>query len=156
MKVKSSIGKRRWRIGTPANVNQDMDSELVKKFEQQGYTIIEDVDQADWGFLWYRIKVLVRRNLKMSSGKIAAQAVHAALWLKEKDSRVHHLSTVVVLEVSDKKYNEAKEKLVLEGRIFAVCRDAGYTEVEPGTETCLAFLEEVNEQESGRPQTETG
>lgn len=84
-----------------------------------------------------RIKILARKNLKMSSGKLAAQAVHAALALTSLE-KLDPLQSVVVLEVSDKKFNE---KINGEGKL-AVVRDAGYTEVEPGTITCLAFLED--------------
>jgi len=78
-----------------------------------------------------KIKILYRKNLKMSVGKIAAQSVHAAIGLPDVDD----MMSVVVLGVSDKKFQEAKD------RANYVVRDAGYTEVEPGTETCLAFYE---------------
>ncbi len=84
-----------------------------------------------------RIKILARKNLKMSSGKLAAQAVHAALALTSLE-KLDPLQSVVVLEVSDRKFNE---KINGEGKM-AVVRDAGYTEVAPGTITCLAFLED--------------
>ena len=84
-----------------------------------------------------RIKILARKNLKMSPGKLAAQAVHAALALTSLE-KLDPLQSVVVLEVTDRKFNE---KINGEGKL-AVVRDAGYTEVEPGTITCLAFLED--------------
>lgn len=66
----------------------------------------------------------------MSPGKIAAQAVHAATGIKHHD----YMMSVVVLGVSDKKFNETVE----EEKCFVV-HDAGYTEVEPGTATCAAY-----------------
>lgn len=84
-----------------------------------------------------RIKILARKNLKMSPGKLAAQAVHAALALTSLE-KLDPLQSVVVLEVTDRKFNE---KINGEGKL-AVVRDAGYTEVAPGTLTCLAFLED--------------
>ena len=84
-----------------------------------------------------RIKILSRKNLKMSPGKLAAQAVHAALALTSLE-KLDPLQSVVVLEVTDRKFNE---KINGEGKL-AVVRDAGYTEVAPGTLTCLAFLED--------------
>jgi peptidyl-tRNA hydrolase len=81
-----------------------------------------------------KLKILYRRNLKMTPGKIAAQAVHAAIALEADDP----MMSVVVLGVSDKKFEE--EKLV--HRRIAVVRDAGYTEVMPNTETCLAFYDD--------------
>ena len=84
-----------------------------------------------------RVKILARKNLKMSSGKLTAQAVHAALALTSLE-KLDPLQSVVVLEVTDRKFNE---KINGEGKL-AVVRDAGYTEVAPGTLTCLAFLED--------------
>jgi peptidyl-tRNA hydrolase len=55
--------------------------------------------------------------------------------------------SVVVLGVSDAKYNEAKRGLGEKGYIIPfscyVVRNAGYTEVPSGTETCMAFYEEA-------------
>lgn len=81
---------------------------------------------TDTGNLY--IKIYYRKNLKMSPAKLAAQAVHAAMLLLGQDSR-----KVVVLEMSDQKFNEAKE------HTNYVVVDAGLTEVPPGTETALAF-----------------
>jgi peptidyl-tRNA hydrolase len=83
-----------------------------------------------------RIKILARKKLNMSPGKLAAQSVHAALALAGRTD-LHPMMSVVVLMVNETPFNKAKE----ENEIVAVVRDAGYTEVEPGTETVLAFLE---------------
>lgn len=80
-----------------------------------------------------RIKILARKNLKMSPGKLAAQAVHAALMLKG----TNPMQSVVVLEVSDAKFGEAQ---ILND--IRVVHDAGYTEVPAGTATCLAYFED--------------
>jgi peptidyl-tRNA hydrolase len=93
-----------------------------------------------------RIKILVRKNLKMTEFKTAAQCVHAALNLYKLFPRDHW--SCVVLGVSDKKFDEKRDALmstVEQGEVseaFYVVTDAGYTEVPPGTETCLAFYEE--------------
>lgn len=95
-----------------------------------------------------RIKVLYRKNLKMSPGKLAAQSVHAALglasWYPKALSPEH---SVVVLEASDKKFEEAKKQSLersLTSTSAYVVRDKGLTEVQPGTETVLAVLETDN------------
>ena len=86
----------------------------------------------------------------MTAGKLAAQSVHAAMGL----ATIHTMSSiasvgyspafwisasVVVLGVSDTKFNEAKNDKT---PWIYVVHDAGYTEVPTGTETCLAYLEE--------------
>jgi peptidyl-tRNA hydrolase len=80
-----------------------------------------------------RIKILYRKNLKMSPGKlVASQCVHAALGLEDTD----YMMSVVVLGVSDKKFIEEIPSAEY------VVADAGYTEVPEGTYTCLAFCED--------------
>lgn len=88
-----------------------------------------------------RIKILYRKNLKMTEGKLAAQCVHVALAIKEYHGKqIDAMSSVVVLGISDNKFEEAKEKLKYTP--YVVNRDAGYTEVPQGTETCLAYVED--------------
>lgn len=82
-----------------------------------------------------RIKILYRKNLKMSPGKLSAQCVHAALCLHG----THVDMSVVVLGVSDKKFNEVVDKA---DPLYFLIQDRGYTEVQEGTNTCLAFLED--------------
>jgi peptidyl-tRNA hydrolase len=73
----------------------------------------------------------------MSPGKIAAQSVHAALGLAQVDNRAFSpMHSVVVLDASDKKFEEAKTNFP-----NYVVKDKGITEVAPGTETVLAILE---------------
>ena len=81
-----------------------------------------------------RIKIYYRRNLEMSAGKLAAQCVHAALALP----KASPLQSVVVLSLSDVKFQAAKEAHP-EAQIV---HDAGLTEVDRGTETVMAFYEE--------------
>jgi peptidyl-tRNA hydrolase len=90
----------------------------------------------------------------MSPGKIAAQAVHAALGLNEALEQdleecdypdriaLSAKLSVVVLEVSDAKYKAAIQQGVESGRTQYAVFDAGRTEVAAGTETVCAFLEE--------------
>jgi peptidyl-tRNA hydrolase len=87
-----------------------------------GYTTFEG--------LAMRLKIVFRKNLKMTPGKIAAQSVHAATGISHTD----YMMSVVVLGVSDKKFNE----IIATEKCFVV-NDAGYTEVEPGTATCAAY-----------------
>ena len=78
-----------------------------------------------------KLKILYRKRLCMSPGKVAAQAVHAALRMPKGGDTL----PVVVLGVSDKKFEQQKNHAEV------IIADAGLTEVAPGTETCLAFYE---------------
>ena len=79
-----------------------------------------------------RLKIIYRKNLKMSPGKMAAQCVHAATGADHTD----YAMNVVVLGMSDKKFRE----IVEENECFIVS-DLGHTELEKGTVTCAAFYE---------------
>lgn len=94
----------------------------------------------------YKLVVLVREDLNMSCGKLAVQVAHAAVecalssdkeivkkWVDEGGKKV-------VLKVKDlnellKYYELAKEK----GLNVVIIRDAGLTELEPGTITCIGI-----------------
>ena len=71
-----------------------------------------------------RMVILVNTNLKMSRGKMAAQAIHAALMLTGR----HHGGPVVVLGAKPADIEAAQVRV----------RDAGRTEVEPGSLTAGA------------------
>jgi peptidyl-tRNA hydrolase len=79
-----------------------------------------------------RIKVIYRKNLKMSVGKIAAQTTHAVIGLGITDP----LCTIIVLGVSDKKFKE----LTNEYDCY-IHQDFGYTEVKENESTCAAWID---------------
>jgi peptidyl-tRNA hydrolase len=85
-----------------------------------------------------RIKILVRRNLKMSDRKMSAQCVHAALGLRDKFPQHRHWACVV-LDASDNKFEEAK---IAHPEAYVVT-DAGLTEVPAGSETAIAWYEDA-------------
>lgn len=89
-----------------------------------------------------KLKIIYRKNLKMSPGKIAAQAVHAAVGVKHDDNSL----SVVALGVSDNKFFEKLREIESCKAFYYLVKDAGYTEVEKGTMTCLAFYENENGQ----------
>lgn len=78
-----------------------------------------------------RLVIRLNSNVKMSRGKAAAQAVHAALELVG----AHPHTPVIVLGGS------ASDVLECEVQV----RDAGRTEVEPGTLTAGAFFDEIKD-----------
>ena len=80
-----------------------------------------------------KVKVIYRKNLKLTPAKLAAQVAHAVLGLNIDDP----LCSIIVLQASDKKFFEQikKEKCYVQV-------DAGLTEVEAGTETVAAWIED--------------
>ena len=96
----------------------------------------------------YKQVIAVRADLKLGKGKLAAQAAHASLeaFLKaqRKDERAANewLATgamKVVVKVGSEKelleLFEAARKQVP----CALIQDAGRTQIEPGTKTCLGL-----------------
>lgn len=102
-----------------------------------------------------RVKVVAKRNLQMSDGKLAAQSVHAvlelaALYAPLTKEELHEMAnlTCVVLQASNQKFEAEKKRL---GPFCVVFKDAGFTEVEPETETCLVYLEKDPKAEERDP-----
>ena len=96
-----------------------------------------------------KMVILVRTDLKMSKGKTAAQVAHAAvncaLASKKKDSRnfdrwMSEGERKVVLKVSGKdELFQIKAMADAAGLVNSVITDAGRTEIEPGSVTCLGI-----------------
>ncbi len=92
--------------------------------------------------------IVVRTDIRMGKGKIAAQVAHASLEAYKRTLKKHpewveewerEGSKKIVLKVSSEKdlldlYERAKKEVPA-----ALVRDAGYTQVEPGTVTCAGF-----------------
>ena len=97
----------------------------------------------------YKVVIIVRTDLGISKGKMAAQVAHAAVncSLKSKKSDLSNFK---------KWYNEGQKKVVVKGKNESLLRelqqhardigltsslvsDAGLTEVPPGTVTCLGI-----------------
>ncbi|MBU1199531.1 MAG: peptidyl-tRNA hydrolase Pth2 [Nanoarchaeota archaeon] len=100
----------------------------------------------------YKQAILVRQDLKLPKGKMAAQAAHASVeaTLRSDKSKVKEWRNEgmakIVLKVADEKellkYNQiAKDS----GLTTAVITDAGHTVVEPGTRTCIAIGPDTEE-----------
>ncbi|MEM2839183.1 MAG: peptidyl-tRNA hydrolase Pth2 [Thermoplasmata archaeon] len=107
----------------------------------------------------YKLVIVVRKDLKLSAGKMAAQVAHAAVscalsakakkprlfkeWLSEGQRKI-------VVKAEDLKELLAIEKKASsQGLIAERIVDAGLTEVPPGTVTCVgigpAKADEVDE-----------
>ena len=90
-----------------------------------------------------RIKVIYRKNLKMSEGKVAAQVSHAIIGLdKIILEKITIDCTIVVLKVSDRKFFELIDIISKNKTCYIHC-DWGLTEVKEGEPTAAAWIEET-------------
>ena len=97
----------------------------------------------------YKLAVVVRKDLKMGKGKIAAQAAHAAvecaIYAHKYDRKTFSTwyssgQAKVVLRADDL---DELMRLAAEARSVrlpvSVITDAGRTQIEPGTTTCIGI-----------------
>lgn len=92
----------------------------------------------------YKQVIVIRKDLKMGKGKLAVQVAHASLeaYKKAKLSNIveweaEGMKKVVVYAKDLKELMEIKEKVVKAKLPFAVIKDAGKTQLRPGTITAL-------------------
>lgn len=96
-----------------------------------------------------KLVILMRNDLKMGKGKIGAQAGHAAvvcaLASQKNDKRTFDSwmasgQTKIVLKIdSERELFEFKAIADAQGITNAVIQDAGRTQIDPGTYTCLGL-----------------
>ena len=93
----------------------------------------------------YKQIILVRKDLKLPPGKLAAQAAHAsveAVLRSEKDDiknwRAEGMGKIVLKVENEKELLRQLQRAKDEGIVTALITDAGHTVVEPGTRTCGA------------------
>ena len=94
----------------------------------------------------YKQVILIRQDLKLQKGKMAAQASHASVESVLKSDRdiiskwrVQGMKKLV-LKVADKEELFAyKRKAQEAGLVVALITDAGHTQIAPGTMTCLGI-----------------
>jgi PTH2 family peptidyl-tRNA hydrolase len=103
------------------------------------------VESESREFRWKQCLV-IRGDLKMSCGKISAQAAHAAVAAFERcdrETRERWLTEgqkKVVLKVKDERsLHELKTIADARGIAAALIQDAGLTELPPGTTTALGL-----------------
>lgn len=97
----------------------------------------------------YKQAIVFRSDLKLSKGKIAAQAGHAAISAAE-EARKHHKEwwtawldegqRKIALKVkSEKELLDLKKQAQASALPCALIVDKGLTEIPPGTVTCLGI-----------------
>jgi PTH2 family peptidyl-tRNA hydrolase len=101
------------------------------------------------GEMEFKLVVVVRDDLKMSGGKLAAQVAHAAVTcaLEAKAKKTKWFSSwysegqkKVVLRARDlEELRSLGEKASRAGLPRALITDAGFTELPPNTTTCLGI-----------------
>jgi PTH2 family peptidyl-tRNA hydrolase len=94
----------------------------------------------------YKQVILVREDLKLPKGKMAAQVAHAAVESVLRSDKEKVLSwraegmPKIVLGVKDlKEIQDFQVKAKKEKLVASLITDAGRTVVEPGTVTCLGI-----------------
>ncbi|MBI5398089.1 peptidyl-tRNA hydrolase [Candidatus Woesearchaeota archaeon] len=94
----------------------------------------------------YKMVILVRQDLKLPKGKMAAQAAHAAVEASIRSPKEHLKAwhqqgqKKVVLKVVDQQNLFKYVQMAKENNLTtAVITDGGHTVVEPGTITCAAI-----------------
>ena len=101
------------------------------------------------GEMEYKLVIVIRDDLKMTPGKLAAQVAHAAVScaLEAKAKKAKWFSEwyregqrKVVLRVADvEELRSLKELAARAGLPVALISDAGLTELPPNTTTCLGI-----------------
>lgn len=92
-----------------------------------------------------KLVLVVRTDLRMGVGKIAAQCSHASVMAYQKSSRVMLLKwalagqkKIVLKCPNEQALYEIRDKAKQQRLLTSTVRDAGYTQVEQDTTTVLA------------------
>jgi len=103
----------------------------------------------DTSIFKYKQVIVIRTDLKMTPGKTAAQASHAAVSAAEKTRKEHRnwwrswmeegQCKIIVRVDSEEDLLEIEKEAKSLGLPSAFISDAGLTEVAPGTATCLGI-----------------
>lgn len=106
-----------------------------------------------------KLVLVVRKDLKMGVGKIAAQCSHASILAFQKCSTVTRFKwslngqkKIVVSCPNEQTLYELRDKATNIGVNTSLVRDAGHTQVDPGTITVMAVgpaKEELVDQVTG-------
>lgn len=98
----------------------------------------------------YKQVILVREDLNLPKGKMAAQAAHASVACVMETENIGRKDIVdrwkeegmkkIVLKVKDmQEMKEMKDLAEEKGLVAVMIEDAGHTVVKPGTRTCLGI-----------------
>ena len=102
---------------------------------------IKQRNLPEGGWKMYKM-VIITNAIEMSCGKLAAQVAHAAVeaaLLAYKKKWREEGAKKVVVKASQQEMLLLEERARKNGIITAIVRDAGLTELEPGTLTAIAI-----------------
>ena len=95
--------------------------------------------------MWKQV-IVIRQDLKMSKGKIAAQVAHASIGAYKRSSLQDQIeweawgSKKVVLKIKTLQELLTLQKAAAKAKVpNSLIKDAGHTELEPGTVTALGI-----------------
>lgn len=95
-----------------------------------------------------KITCYYNKNLKMSSGKLAAQVGHVCKrlgWIQEAEllGIFDEYDVIVVLGLRQNKFMEKLKEVeqTINHNYYSIQKDLGFTEVEEGTITCFGYIE---------------
>ncbi|MGD1834704.1 MAG: peptidyl-tRNA hydrolase Pth2 [Nitrososphaeraceae archaeon] len=93
--------------------------------------------------------IIIRKDLKMGTGKIAAQVAHASLLSAEKtrnknnswyESWFSYGQAKIILKVmSITELEEIEKKIIFMNLPYSKVIDSGRTQIDPGTTTCIGI-----------------
>ena len=94
----------------------------------------------------YKQIIVVRKDIKMGPGKVAAQSSHASIesTLKSKDLKVktwqkEGMKKVILRANSEEELLKIKQEADSIKLVTSLIKDSGKTQVKPGTITCLGI-----------------
>ena len=97
----------------------------------------------------YKQVIVVRSDLKMGKGKLAVQVAHASVSSVEKARKNHpawyqawirdNQAKICVKVDTEKELRLIKDRVEEAGIPYALIQDAGLTQLDPGTTTCLGI-----------------
>lgn len=102
----------------------------------------------------YKQAIILRTNLGMDKGKLVSQGAHASVASAYKTlqknpeifkSWIIHMKKIVLKVGSEKELLELKVKAAKAGLVVELIRDAGRTQIEPGSITALGIGPDTDE-----------
>ena len=155
-KISASLIQRKYRLGYNRAVRMLEDNDFYLQMKQSVNNVssmstqLIPASSMPYQLDQYKMVIIVREDLNMSKGKIAAQVGHAVLGAYKESLRRNPAivngwenysgqAKIVVACKSEKELIDLMKKADENKIVSYIVRDAGRTEVEPNTCTCCAI-----------------